>query len=363
MAKQHYGLSVITYTYNDQALAAGLLDSMAGWDCLPRDVLVVDDGSTVPFAAPGAGTGVQVVRLDPNRGPAQAKIAGLSAAGSRFLLSLDADIRLDPDWVTRLLPVAARPEVGLVATPIRTEAGSGLLADYQRLLYSHHLGRSGPVDVLPAGVWLLRREVWARFGFGEYRERLHEDVYFSEKLRRLGLVLWLESGPEARQIRRLGRRTMVRRGWTWQGREFAAVARAGDGNAVNALLMAVRRRLEAHGAVDVRFWYYDYLYAAFALTDLLREAGRPGEELAALTGLLVLELPESVREVFLADMAALGCRDSFFAGAGEGGLPGEVHRALASILPPSFPSAVTAALPHLFEEDQRRDWHFSFYDG
>lgn len=361
MAKQHYGLSVITYTYNDQALAAGGLESLAGWDCLAREIVVVDDGSATPFRAPETSPPARVLRLDPNRGPARAKIAGLSAGTSRFLLSLDADIRLDADWVTRLLPVAARPEVGIAATPIRTEAGEGLLADYQRLLYSHHLGRPGPVEVLPAGVWLLRREVWERHGFGEYRERLHEDVYFSRKLRGLGYELRLEAGPEARQIRRLSRRTMVRRGWTWQGPEFLTVARAGDANAVNALLMAVRRRLAAHGAVDPRFWYYDYLYAAFALADLLRAAGRPEEALSVLTRLLAEDLPDPVRPVFLDDMAALGFPPAVSSPEPDG-LPGEIRRALHSVLPADFASSVLAALPHLLTEDHRQDWHFSFYE-
>lgn len=360
MAKHHYGLSVITSTYNDQALAAGLLESLAGWDCLPKEILVVDDGSAAPFQAPRGGNPIRIIRLDPNRGPAQAKIAGLDAARGRFILSLDADMRLDADWVTRLLPVAARPEVGIVATPIRTEAGEGLLADYQRLLYSHHLGRTGPAEVLPAGVWLLRREVWERHGFGEYRERLHEDVYFSRKLRGLGFELRLEGGPEARQIRRLSRRTMVRRGWTWQGPEFVAVARAGDGNAVNAFLMAVRRRLAAHGGVDRRFWYYDYLYAAFALADLLRSAGRSDEDLAVLIRLLAQDLPEPVRPVFLDDLTALGFPPAS-AEPEPDGLPGEVRRALHSLLPPDFAPATLAALPHLLKENQHQDWHFSFY--
>lgn len=361
MSKKRYGLTVISYTYQDHALVAALLASIASWDFLAREIVVVDDGSDTPFSPPDIpGLPVRVLRLEPNRGPAQAKIAGLSAATSRFCLSLDADIRLPPDWVTRCLPLAARPEIGLVAAPILTEAGSGLLAAYQKLRFSHLLHFTGEPDVVPAGLWLLRREVWQRHGFVEYRERLHEDVYFSHKLRREGLALRIVSEAPVRQIRRLSRLTMTRRGWTWQGGEYLQAARRNFIDAANAFLLAIRIRMHRHHQVDPRFVYYDYLYGAYGLIRLLRQAGYPEVLARALASHLTTALPgAALAHRLAADLAGLECpigpdiAHPLLEALGQG---------VRSTLPPDFDTAITRALPEIMEEDACQDWDFSFYD-
>lgn len=360
MNKKRYGISVVTYTYNDHELVADLLASIGRWDFSPREILVVDDGTPEPFVAPEAPAGVRVLRLTANRGPAGAKIAGLSAATGRFLLSLDADIRLPPDWATRCLPLAARPEVGLVATPIINEAGTGLLADYQRLRFSLQVAVPEQPKVMPAGLWLLRREVWERHGFVDYPDRLHEDVYFSEILRRAGLRLHVAAEPVARQVRRLSRRTMVRRGWTWQGREYLAAAATDGIGALNAFLLAMRRRIGRHQAVDPRFLYYDVLSLGFALDALLGAAGHPPTVRGALVTRLAPLFPApGPRDLFLDDMAGLGCPPGPFL---EHPLLDALTRAVRSLLPAGSDAALGAALPDLRQEDQRRDWHFSLYN-
>lgn len=372
MTKPRLALSVITYTYNDHDLAAGLLASMADWDVVPREIIVVDDGSKIPFVAPPGGPFHRVVRLAANQGPALAKVAGLGAGSQRFLLSLDADIRLPPDWISRCLRQAARPEVGIVATPILTDVGSGLLAAYQQLRYSHWVGFSGDADVAPAGLWLLRREVWQRFGFHDYTERLHEDVHFSQTLRRAGLARRILPEPAVRQIRRLSRRTMVRRGWTWQGRQFLVAARRNPIDPVNAFLFAMKRRMAEHCAADPAFLYYDCLYCAYALISLLREAGCQ-EAACRLPAVLADDLPHPRAAALLrADLAALGRSD-----ACGGQLPSAtpaafvaatplvdaIRQGMRSILPGDAAAALELALPHLEAEDRREDWDFSFYDA
>jgi len=42
-------LTLVTYTYNDNALAAGLLADAALWSVRPREIVVVDDGSAEPL--------------------------------------------------------------------------------------------------------------------------------------------------------------------------------------------------------------------------------------------------------------------------------------------------------------------------
>ncbi|MHC1790000.1 glycosyltransferase family 2 protein [Solidesulfovibrio sp.] len=363
MQKKRLALSVVTYSYDDHQLAAALLDSMAGWDVLAREIIVVDDGSKTPFRAPAVDPAPRVLRLASNQGPARAKAAGLGAASQRFLLSLDADIRLPPDWISRCLPEAARPDVGLVATPILTDAGSGLLAAYQQLRYSHWVGFSGDATVAPAGLWLLRREVWTRFGFHDYPGRLHEDVHFSQTLQQAGLARRILPEPAARQVRRLSRHTMVRRGWTWQGREFLAVARSNPIDPVNAFLVAMQRRIARHHEANPAFLYYDCLYLAFALASLLTEAGYP-DAAASLPGVLAAGLPHPpAARTLVADLRLLGLPGRVTDDARPSQLVEAIGRGVRSILPAGAASALESAMPHLEAEDRREDWDFSFYDA
>lgn len=361
MKHTRLALSVITYTYNDHALAAGLLRSMAGWDVRPRETLVIDDGSQTPFVVPDDAPPIRLIRLTPNRGPAPAKAAGLGAAQNRFLLSLDADIRLPPHWISHCLREAAKPDVGIVATPILTDAGSGLLAEYQQLRYGLMVNFSGNADVAPAGLWLLRREVWQRHGFHNYSHRLHEDVHFSQTLRRAGLALRILPEPAARQIRCLSRQTMVRRGWVWQGRQYLAAARQNPVDSVNAFLLAMQNRIVRHHAANPAFLYYDCLYLAFALTSLLGEAGF-SDAAVSLPAVLVNALPHPWAAAFLrADLAGLGL--FFEAGVQASPLVEAIRQGVCSILPDDAAGALESALPHLVAEDRREDWDVSFYDA
>ncbi|OLN28142.1 putative glycosyl transferase [Desulfovibrio sp. DV] len=360
MKNTQLALSVITYTYDDHTLAAGLLASMAAWDVLPRETIVIDDGSKTPFALPADGPRPRLIRLEPNQGPARAKAAGLDAAQNRFLLSLDADIRLPPDWISRCLREAAKPDVGIVATPIVTDAGPGLLADYQQLRYGLMVNFSGNADVAPAGLWLLRRDVWQRYGFHDYPHRLHEDVHFSQTLRRAGLALRILPEPAARQIRRLSRQTMVRRGWVWQGRQYLAAARHNPIDPVNAFLLAMRNRVASHQAANPAFLYYDLLYLAFALTSLLREAGYQVDA-ASLPAVLADALPHPQAAALLrADLAGLGLSSG--AGGQASPLVAAVRNGVRSLLPDNADRALEQAMPHLLQEDAREDWDISFYD-
>ena len=79
-------ISLCTCTYNDAALADGLLAATARWDVRPGEIVVCDDGSDPPYA-PGDGLPeVRVVRHDRNRGITRAKHDVLSAATGEILV-------------------------------------------------------------------------------------------------------------------------------------------------------------------------------------------------------------------------------------------------------------------------------------
>jgi serine O-acetyltransferase len=90
-------VSVITPTYNSSGTLKRALDSVCGQSLLPREIIVVDDGSddwedSRRIAASYAGgIAIHFIHIDKNQGPSAARNAGISSARSRYLAFLDSD--------------------------------------------------------------------------------------------------------------------------------------------------------------------------------------------------------------------------------------------------------------------------------
>jgi len=134
-------VTVVVATYQAAETLPRCLDSILVQDPPPRDVVVVDDGSTdETWAVLERYAGrVQVIRQE-NRGEACAKNAGLAAATTGIVAIVDADDVLLPGWmaaVTRAL--VARPDLSLVATD------AWLVVDGQRTRRAYGAGMTFPV--------------------------------------------------------------------------------------------------------------------------------------------------------------------------------------------------------------------------
>lgn len=251
-------VTLCTYTYNDAPLAHELLQSVRGWSRVPAATVVVDDGSRVPFALAGAdpvgastasgmhggiaGRDVRLIRIEPNAGPAVAKSTGISAARDEFILSMDCDIRLAPGWLESALPVAARPDVGIVGCGIVQDAGNGVVGRYLRHFDTMRV-EQGDTEFITGGIWLLRREVWqATNGFDGYTRRTHEDHHFCRLVRARGLRL-VQHGEAARQVRCFSRQVLIRRFAAWLGDSVSAGVESLE-------TLEVRAMMEAENAIQ-----------------------------------------------------------------------------------------------------------------
>jgi glycosyltransferase involved in cell wall biosynthesis len=85
-------VSVVIATYNRAPLVPRTIENMLAQSLRPREIIVVDDGSTdeTPRALARFGEPVHYVR-QPNRGPAAARNAGLALATGRFIQFMDDD--------------------------------------------------------------------------------------------------------------------------------------------------------------------------------------------------------------------------------------------------------------------------------
>ncbi len=281
-----------TYTYNDAELALELLRSMASWTRRPNEILIVDDGSAKPF--PDARIErVRILRIPINSGPAKAKAYGLSACQSDIILSMDCDIRLDPEWLEHCLPSIREPDVGIVGSPVLNRSGKGLVAEYMAE-FDNHQPRHGEVDFLMGGLWLMRREVWAKVGgLGDFTGRTCEDRAFCRRVREAGFKLMSDTHLPARQVRRLSRFAMVKRLWSLLGPGYLAAAEQEGGleTASAAVLQEVRGRI-VNSLQKGRplLVYVDLLFLAHAFLKLCAFAQENGLKVAAAPDLrLALE--------------------------------------------------------------------------
>ncbi len=280
-------LSLVTYSRNDHDLVRASLTDVLNWSLLPKEIIVVDDCSSVPLctadlpALPSLPP-VQILRNPKHFGFTGSKSLGLNSAAGRFILSLDADIRLTPQWLALSLKNASRPDIGLLSGPIVPRCGNHLLGRYMSLTYNMNLNAQGEVNFLPGAAWLMRKEVWQSLkGVDDYQMEAGVDDFFCHKLKANGYKLWLQKEAQAFEVRPTSRLAMVRRGWKWQGASFKRELATKPTDlvalteAANVLLYSMRSRLARSKQANPRFLYYDLLYLLHALFDLLEQPASP----------------------------------------------------------------------------------------
>jgi glycosyltransferase involved in cell wall biosynthesis len=272
------GISLCTYTYNDAELVRELLRSLREWQIRPEEVIVVDDGSLVPFEPEAVQPGLRIIRLERNHGITAAKRAGLSAARGAALLSVDCDTRLAPDWLAVSLPNLLREGVGLAGGTLIHATGRDLVARFLECFGDPcNTAHCGPVEFVPGNAFLMRRSTWREIGgFAAYSEPRCQDHYLCRRLAEKGYTLYSDSRARAVQLRRIARSTMCRRTWAWCRRRMQSQLPPGAALPAYLKLMVLEPMLGRFTiALDRReplFFYLDLLYMAYAALELIDHA-------------------------------------------------------------------------------------------
>lgn len=132
-------ISVIVPARNEAAHIVDLLLDLQRQD-YPNDleVIVVDDGSTDDTAMLAAPLADKVIAMDytatsPSASPKKAALAqGINVALGEWVVTIDADVRLESTHLRTLLQYAATDTV-CIAGPVSYGAGTGLLHHFQQL--------------------------------------------------------------------------------------------------------------------------------------------------------------------------------------------------------------------------------------
>ena len=114
MSARHERLSIIVPVYNEARTVRAVIDRLSMIDLpVPREILVVDDGSTdgtgdVLARAATERADVTVIRADRNGGKGSAIRRGLEQATGTIVAVQDADLELDPQQLGSLVaPILA----------------------------------------------------------------------------------------------------------------------------------------------------------------------------------------------------------------------------------------------------------------
>jgi glycosyltransferase involved in cell wall biosynthesis len=116
-------VTVVIPAFNAATTIGRALDSVAAQTVRPKQVLVVDDGSSedLAFAVARFRSSVQVIRKK-HGGVASARNCGIAAATGDVVAFLDADDYWEPDKLALQLAILSQhPEVGMVAARLHLE--------------------------------------------------------------------------------------------------------------------------------------------------------------------------------------------------------------------------------------------------
>ena len=302
-------VSLVTYTYNDHGHVAELLSTIRGWTVSPREIVVVDDGSATPFSFDDTFDfpGKNLIRMPKNSGPTKTKNAGLKGASSKYVLSIDADTRLEPDWLAKCLPLLSAGNVGMASSPLIYEAGDSAIAEYLRTTYSYRY-ESEPVLRIPGPVFLMKRKTLEAIGFLDGHDQpASEDTYLCDRLTKAGYRLAINHDTCAYQTRKMSRFTTVKRGFEWQNKEFIEAAKAGRD--FLELVMVFCYGMTKRPAYDLEkvhhIQYFDLLYCLYGVHFLTEFY--PGSR-AALLGFIqeLLTGLDRLHDLLRTDLAGLG---------------------------------------------------------
>ena len=208
LASERPAISVVVPVRDRPRELAACLASLGGLEYPRRllEVVVVDDGSARPAAAPA---GTRLVRLPRTRGAAAARNAGARAARHGVLAFLDSDCIAEPGWLDALVPELADPEVAAVGGRVAPAAERSWLERYEAVRSPLDLGaaRTGarpgsPVPYLVTANLVVRRSDFEAVGGFDPSLRWGEDVDLCWRLHAAGRRLVYQPGGRVRHRHR-----------------------------------------------------------------------------------------------------------------------------------------------------------------
>lgn len=196
-------LSVIIPYYNAPEKLKKLLATLAASRKAPTyEVIVVDDGSTVPaIELPGlfgSRNAPRVVRLLHNKGPAVARNRGVSAAKGEFAVFLDGDVEVFPDTLFQIAKVFTDdPDVvALTGVWVKEQKSHDFFPNFKALrdwsYWINERDKSGYYFLFSTRIAAIKKAVFLRIGGfdEEYPAPLVEDIELTYRIARRYAIIF-----------------------------------------------------------------------------------------------------------------------------------------------------------------------------
>lgn len=184
-------VSVIIPAYNAEPLLGRAIESALDQELRPREVIVIDDGSTDGTADVARSFGDRIVFLrQPNQGQGAARNAGLQVAAGRFIAFLDADDYWDRRFLRGCLDFLAEHEDAIAVScgiivrlcrkperrwpPVGASLGGG--SPYRPRVLENFFDFWAEHDHLRTGAAVIRREAIDRAGSQRPDLRISQDL-------------------------------------------------------------------------------------------------------------------------------------------------------------------------------------------
>lgn len=160
------GATVVVPYYNHSRYLADCLSSIRNQTYPDWNVILVDDASTDSEAMHAVVDRLEMPRLriirhEVNRGLAAARNTGFRESTTEFMVSLDSDDKLAPEYLERLVPVIVADET---LDCVFSDCGA---FHNRKLVYEFHVPKSGEIyrqQTVPGSGTLMRRRLWERVG-------------------------------------------------------------------------------------------------------------------------------------------------------------------------------------------------------
>jgi glycosyltransferase involved in cell wall biosynthesis len=201
-------LSVIVPVYNSRTELEQCLAALAKSQYDDFEVLVVDDGSTVPIRPLAEEYGFGFLRIDGPSGPARARNRGVEKARGRYIVFIDADVCVHPNSLALFADAFARdPTVdAVVGSYDETPAYPGFISQYMNLFHHYvHQKSRGAIQTFWSGCGAMKRELFLAFGgFDEvrYRRPAIEDIELGTWMTAAGHRIILDGRIKAKHLKR-----------------------------------------------------------------------------------------------------------------------------------------------------------------